>query len=305
MQPLRAAETIVPHGESFATGSRKVVVLVPAVASQYRGELVSFLSSCGAVVMNGFFAELIYPSVRMVHGDLDHGAEGFTIKVRKNKIQIRYTSDAQARRALDYLRTMYETPQGRRLIRGADVSIKQRKEGAVAVAGKGAGVFARPGVVDGISTHLSSNVIKSTVSKLVAGGYQDPILAIASDKIFRVDFYCLKVFNSSTPILKHGLSYQESEMKMLLAQMVKSNIRLVIGFDLLSPSPMFEQWSGHALNSVEGMRVVRAVVEEMAQSWGVSRLCVGVSDSLYAKDKRYMTFLQDICKRNSVEMIVL
>lgn len=304
--PLQAAEKIEKHGENFATGGRKIAVITSKDGAQYKKELSLFLRNCGSTVVDNYFAQLIYPTVKMVKGDFANGAEGYSVKVRRGKVTIHYTSPSSARSALDYLFTTFESPEGRRMLAGIDVVNSQLKNAIPNTDQKGSvGVFARSGVVDGVSRHLTNAGIGSSIEKLPMADRRNPIVAIASDDTFRINMECMKIFNPNNSLTSKGELYSASQIKNLFSTARNNRVNLALGVDLLSPNTGFEKWAGHSLNSVEGMRIVRAMIEEMATTWGVSRICVGDSKALYASDKRYVDFLKEICRRNTVEMIML
>lgn len=304
--PLRAGEKIEKHGENFATGGRRVAVVTSKDGAEYKNELSSFLKNCGSLVIENNFAQLIFPTVKMVRGDMENGQQGYSIKVRRNKITIRYTSSESARSALDYFLTTFASPNGRRMLAGVDVVNYQSMVSTGNADKMGhVGVFARSGVVDGVSRHLTNAGIGSSIEKLPMADRRNPIVAIASNDTFRINMECMKLFNPNTSLSSKGEMYTASQIKNLFSTARNNRVNLALGVDLLSPNTGFEKWAGHSLNSVEGMRIVRAMIEEMASSWGVRRLCVGDSKALYASDKRYVDFLKEICHRNTVELIML
>lgn len=296
------AEKVDTHGNYFATGGRKICINTPKDASQLGAELSEFFASRGAIIMDGFFARIIYPDVTLSRGAVEGTeSEGFSIKVSGSKIAVRYTSMPYARKAVDYLKTLYTEPYAQRMIKGVNV--------VSTTAAKSAKQVAAPSIngqiVDCSTTHQSVTAICAAAKRTVASGNRSVTVLLASPAAFRLNLECFKLFNPTTPIVPVGETYTAANYAEIVQFAQNNNIRVTLGVDLLADNEKFEQWSAHKLSSVEGMRIVRAVIEELGAKWGVKRLYIGRSNIPQSVDRRYHDFLKKIAADNKIELIIL
>lgn len=296
------AEKVDTHGNYFATGGRKICINTPKETPQLKKELSEFFASCGATIMDGFFARIIYPDVTLSRGAVEGTeSEGFSIKVSGSKIAVRYTSLPYARKAVDHLKTLYTEPYAQRMIKGVNVvsttSIKSGKQvTAPSINGQ---------IVDCSATYQNVGAICAAVKRAVASGNRSVTVLMASPAAFRLNLECFKLFNPTAPIVPANEAYTAANYAEIVQFAQSNNIRVMLGVDLLADNEKFEQWSAHKLSSVEGMRIVRAVIEELGAKWGVKRLYIGRSKIPQSIDRRYHDFLKKIAADNKIELIIL
>lgn len=304
--PVLGAETVEEHNNYFLLGGRKVVVVTSKNDMQYNEEISAFLSSHGAQVMSGLMAQLFYSHVSLQPGMVGtRGTEGFSIKVNKNKITIHYSSAPYAARAVAYLKTLFAEPYAQRMIRGVNVTvIENQAKGSAQPRINGS-------IVDCTSRYLSTATIQAAIRRVAALGIPARadnyrvIVQMASPSAFRMTLDCFNLFNPLKAIIPRNEAYSAATFGELTKYANMNNIQILLGVDLLSRNEIFERWSGHTLNSVEGMRLVRALLEELSQKWGVKSLCIGTSDAPYASDARYRDFLNQIATATKLELVIL
>lgn len=296
-----AGERVDRHDRYFPTGGRKIVIATAKEQSQYNEELSNFFTSCGAQVETGFFARLIYPSVSITRSAIDgREGEGFSIHVNRSSIKIRYSSPPYATQAIVYLKTLYSEPYAQRMILGVNVSVGQGTidTGASTLSVDG-------GVVDCSSKFHNINSIQAALKRQAATGNRNMIILLASPAAFRLNLECFNLFNPSNPIVAKNEAYNSKMIAEINQYASQNNIKVTLGVDLLSDNENFEHWSAHKLSSVEGMRIVRSMIEELSQKWNVRRLYIGSSTSATASDIRYRKFLTKMATDNKMEFVIL
>ena len=287
------------HGHYFPTGGRKIAISVPKGEEELGGRLAQFFTRCGAQVEMGFFAQLIYPTVSLRQRDTD--GEGYSIRVRPGSIRVVYSSPIFAARAVDDLEGLFAEPYAQRMIRGVDVVSYDAKRRTADVSGV---AVKEGGVVDCAVRYHSSASIAAALKRQAVAGSRAAVVLIASPEAMRLNLECMRVFNPNSPIVPRAECYNNQSAGEIVRAGEQAGVRVTFGVDLLSENPKFRFWSGHELNSVEGMRLVRAVIEEMASQWGVRRLYIGPKTGAYASDARYRDFLNQIAARSNVELVV-
>ncbi|MEG2760334.1 MAG: hypothetical protein RR921_03245 [Mucinivorans sp.] len=298
--PMMGAENVVKHGNSFLLGGRKVVIITHKTDTTYNSQIAKFLTASGAQVVEGMAAKVIYPRLVITRGEIEgKTGDGFSIKVSRNKIAIRYTSDQYATKAIEYLQTLYDEPFARQIIRGVNVISIERRIKTNNMPG------INGSVVDCASKYLALETIQAALRRLSASGKRDVIVLLGSPDAMRLNMECFTLFNPNQAIVAPKESYSPVLSSNLTRFGTTNNIKITLGVDLLSENKNFENWSGHQINSVEGMRLVRAIIEELAHTWGVDRLYIGQSTDTYANDVRYRAFLSKIATDNRVELVIL
>lgn len=284
-------------GENFATSERRIVVKSPV--AQYQTDLSEWLLTLEGVVMTDIFSKMFTPSVTLKYTKAIEGnPNSYKLTVKKNKVLIKYTNPEMLEDAVAQLYKLEGESNGKRFIRGATVFYARNASGEINIRTNGAGVY------DGISKKQSQEDIEQAIRAQANSDDKKFILAIANKSLFRADFDVFKDVNPSMPSICTSESYSQDE---IIAQREYANTRgvtFVPALDLLSNNTAFENFTGHSAHSVEGMRFVRAMIEQCANEWGVTALCLGTMSKSEAPSY-FIEFIQDIADRNSIELIIL
>lgn len=281
------------HGRHFATYNRRVVVHASTVEDRDAIEQMMVLH--GAKIMTGFVAELIYPhiSFKQVH-TVQGSNSALSIRVSSSSIKISYTSQEMGKKAMEYFRSLFEAPYGQRIIHGRNIVEIMPTQPKSTLKRNSAGV------VDGVTRTLTAYEVQAAMKRSAPGDF---MMAIVSRRIFRFDF---DVFASVNPTLGHiaqSGGYTSAQIVEMVKYGLAHRLNFVPAIDLLSDNAPFKTYTGHQMNSVEGMRFVRAMLEQCAQQWGVSKICIGNKEDI--RDKRYMEFLYNIAGVVGLELVMI
>lgn len=289
----------VRHGRHFPTAGRKMVVI--SSDSELKLRISERLAAHGAIVADDFISRLFAPRVAVSRvAKIDGKSDAYSIEVSKSKVAIYYTSPDMLERAIRQLYFLFDAPYGQRIIRGANLyyygdqpqksNVKRNKAG----------------ITDGVTTALSTAQVENAIRvQLRTNPSSDFTLAIANRKVIRFDFNALRGINTAAPTICSGeAKYTSDQIRRFVAVAREAGGEFIPAIDLMSDNKTFENYTGHSISSVEGMRFVRAIVEQCARQWGIKSICIGRRDNCTAP-QYYIDFLNDIASREGITLVIL
>ncbi len=287
------AQSIVYSENYFVVEGRKVVV--KGCDEKTRVEISEKILATDGIAMEGFFAKSFLPSIKFhPTASVEGKATAYQIVVKKSRVEVRYTSAEMLSLAVEQLFGLFTVQNGRWVIRGATVSL-YRDSSTISLRSN------REGIYDGITTELSEKQLKRAIDSKRTDKF---ILAMGNSSLYRVNFKVFEAVNPNCKNISKEIYYTTEEILSLVQYAKSKGTEFIPALDLLSENSAFEEVTGHSIHSVEGMRFVRAMIEECAESWGVKTLCIGTKRSDTAP-KYYTEFLYDIASRNSLTLIIL
>ncbi len=284
--------------DNFVVEGRKFVVKGgDAQTKEYLQE--KFYYQGGKVAVD-LISELFAPSVAMKHcKDIEGHKDAYSINVSKNTAIIKYTSQEMLDMAIEVFEDFFDKSYSGYIIRGGSAIFyaDDARNLAGQIRSNSSGVY------DGVTKKQSMKHIRSAMRSQLTRSDKF-IFAMVSKDYFRVNFNVFNGINPTLGTICDKNSYTLSEIKTISAEARARGGEFVPAIDLLSDNKLFEQYTGHAMNSVEGMRFVRAMIEQCATEWGVKSICIGKLRDFELSD-RYIEFITDIAARNSLEIIIL
>lgn len=274
------------HGKSFSL-ERTVVVVAKRAERGAALQVVDILSQVGVtakISSKSLFAKakIEIHRVKLIAGA--GGVDALQITVTPNVVKISYTSDQGLKKALDFLRRITD----RTSIQGNDIT-DWRSEAAKPLGG----VFdasSRMATMTQIETYARADRGREVYVQLVDGSN------------WRLESSVFAVINPKVRIYPTDGYYTIKQISGLADKLERSRITLIPVIDLINSNEPFQSVTGHCLNSVEGMRFVRAILEEYAAKLGCKKICIG--NSAEDIDKRYLEFLYQTARRCSIEIII-
>lgn len=97
--------------------------------------------------------------------------------------------------------------------------------------------------------------------------------------------------------------YTTEQLQQLAAAAKRNHIELIPTLELLSENRAFSAAFGHSVFSVEGMRLVRAALEDCIEALHPGKICLGSISS--QADMRYMEFISDLASMLGVELVII
>lgn len=289
----------VRHSRHFNTAGRKIVVV--SADTELKHRLTERLAAHGATVVDDFISRMFSPRVTVSHATkIDGHAEAYCIEVGKSKVAITYTSQEMLDRAVKQFYFLFDSPYGQRLIRGVNVCHYADQPQKSTVKRN------KAGIIDGVTTVLTTAQVESAIrAQLRSNPNSYFTLAIINRQMFRFDFNALRTLNANAKaICPADAKYSIDQIRRFVATAREAGGEFVPAIDLLSNNAPFEAYTGHPMSSVEGMRFVRAIIEECSRTWGIKSICIGRRANCEA-GQQYFDFLNDIGVREGIELIIL
>lgn len=270
----------VNHGRNFSL-NRAIVVDCDNEAA--KDKITELITKAGASVKTkGLLAsKIVVDRVRNIDGVTEKNA--FQIKVTPKKVIIHYTSDVSLSDAMLKLTEMVTYGK----IIGKDITDWHTSP------------LGNEGVIDCSARILTATEIEG---KIKAERAKQVVLILADSDNWRIETDVFKLVNPQQNIYPDGRYYTQETIAAIIAKAARNKLTVVPMVELLTPNASFERVTGHSQFSVEGMRFVRAIIEELVQHLGCKKICLGTKSD--AADERYMQFIEDIAAKCDVELLI-
>ncbi len=283
---------------SFVLEGRKITIR--GADLELTNKIAEKLAYNGAMVAYGVMSKIFLPSITLSEvKEIDDVDNAFNIKVTNSLVTIKYTSQKNLDLALVELYEMFDVAYGKRIIRGGAIAYRGEQIKTRSVLYRNS-----EGVYDGVSSLVAISKIENAINKHFAENSDKKfIIALSNNQKFRAQFENLRGLNPQQSLMAENI-YSTTQIRELVSYARSRGGEFIPAIDLLSQSPAFELYTGHKIDSVEGMRFVRVIIEEAANEWGVKELCVGRLTNGQVKPY-YIDFIKDIAQRNSINLILL
>lgn len=281
-------QKIVNHGNGFSL-ERPVVLVADKGSAAEGAALIEFLRGQGADVSQSFLDKMFRPRIKIHHqGQIDgvREADALRIRVSSRGVVIEYTSKESLAVAMKYFR---ELVKGKR-VTGCDI-IHWGERSPTALKGN---------VIDATKGILTLAEVEKIIKRHRA---EQLFLRMVTPTKWALESASMKLFNPRATIYPAGGYYRLSEVKAMFDYARRERVDLVLQVDLLAPNDVFSAATGHSIFSVEGMRLVRAMLEEWIKEIGCKSISLGVRAA--QADDRYVGFVREITEGLGVNLIII
>lgn len=271
------------HGKGFSL-NRQIVVVAAEYDNDVRQKITDILDAKGVRYITSQNSKITKQKILLSRVAKIEGVEqgnAYHIKVTPKKVLIQYTTQMSLDKAVEYF---------------ADLMAENDKILPGQVVYDWGESKVKRGVIDAASTYLSAEEVAEI---LRYHKKSNVMLCVVKGDNWRLESEVFGVIDPQAQVYPQGEHYTFS----MVAELVQKHSRLIPMIDLLGRSEVFERVTGHSQFSVEGMRFVRAIVEEFVAKTGGKRLCIGVRPK--SPDMRYMDFLNELAKRLEIEMVIV
>ncbi len=276
---------------------KEVSVLSEAGNRAYSNELAQWLRSEQVAASSGYSRasrQIVFRAVSKIQGAA--GDDAFQVVIKSKTVQVYYTSDAAAKRAIQFLQQSINRKASPRYFPGGTFSDWRAK----AISGQDGESF-----VDGATAYRSVAELSSAL-KQRGGRGREVYLTLVSPTAWRFQSPALEIANpNDTPYPADRGIYTVEQQRQLAATCKADLTTLIPTFELLTPNPAFEAAFGHRLFSVEGMRLVRATLEDCIRTMHPAKICLGTLSPEAEKDPRYVDFVSSLGGLLGVELVIL
>lgn len=274
---------VVQHGKSFSL-ARPVLVVSEAGGQHLQQQVIDILTRAGTsatpvAVAKGFKTKIVIQRV----GNIDNIREKDVLQIRvaPKKITISYTSDFAGARAVDIFG---------KLISGREIPGQE-------ITDWGNSKIKR-GVID-VSSRLMT--IAEIEGALRHNREREIYLQLVDEDNWRLESSVFTVVDPTAKVYPSNGYYRFSQIASLMSKLNTNRFTLIPTIELMSPNKVFEQATGHSQFSVEGMRFVRAIIEECVEKLNCKVISVGTKSD--QADERYIKFLEQVASRCGVRLV--
>lgn len=277
-------------------------------------ELQNTMSAYGVESGRSFLGRLFSPKVALYQCDNIEGYDASTdalyIDVRNNKLSIYYTSKKSCRRAFAMLESISRSRESDGLkgligCQAIDWMGGIRTRGAASLAKVSS---AHGGAeIDAASSFMSKTELEGIIRKKAPlaqnNGSNALFLEVVNHDNWRLESSVFSLINPNESIYPENKYYTASHINQLLQVASNERVTLIPTIDLFSDNKPFQEFTGHSLWSVEGMRFLRRIIEDYAQNVNCHKICLGDPDLADSVDPQYVEFVQNLLSKNSLEWV--
>ena len=283
----------VPTRQKFLL-DKTIFVTSDFERSNTAADFAKWLRSQGAAASNSYNKarnRIAFVKTNAIEGAA--GNDAWQIVVKSRRIFVTFTSDKALRQAVETLQDMVaeDAAKGKYIPGGIltdwGASTASRDHGATADAASGL---------------RSVGDLEAAVRRLGSKS-REVYLILADTDHWRMESPSLETAAPGGRLYPADGYYSTAQLQQLVASAKRSHIEIIPTLELLSENRSFTETFGHSVFSVEGMRLVRAAIEDCIATLHPSKICLG-SLSPQA-DMRYMEFISDLASMLGIELVIL
>lgn len=221
------------------------------------------------------------------------GNDAWQINVKARRITVAFTSGNALGHAVEMLQGMVvRDASGDRYIQG----------GIVTDWGARTAARDHDATADAASSLRPVGDLEAAVKRL-GGRSKEVYLILVSADHWRMESPSLEIAGRAGGLYPSDGYYTTEQLQQVAAAAKRSHVEIIPTLELLSENRAFTQAFGHSVFSVEGMRLVRAAIEDCIEALHPAKICMG-SMSPQA-DMRYMEFISDLASMLGVELVII
>lgn len=257
-------------------------------------DFAKWLRTQGAAASNAYNKarnRITFVKVNSIEGAA--GNDAWQISVRARRITVAFTSENALRHAVEMLQSMVvKDAAGGKYIQG----------GIVADWGARTAARDHDATADAASSLRPVSDLEAAVKRL-GGRSKEVYLILVSSDNWRMESPSLEMAGPAGKLYPADGYYTTKQLQQVAAAAKRSHVEIIPTMELFSENRAFTAAFGHSVFSVEGMRLVRAAIEDCIEALQPAKICLG-SMSPQA-DMRYMEFISDLASMLGVELVII
>ncbi|MCC8062505.1 MAG: hypothetical protein LIO68_04595 [Rikenellaceae bacterium] len=257
-------------------------------------DFAKWLRSQGAAASNAYNKarnRITFVKVNSIEGAA--GNDAWQISVKTRRITVAFTSENALRHAVEMLEGMVvKDAAGNKYIQG----------GILTDWGARTAARDHDATADAASSLRPVSDLEAAVKRL-GGRSKEVYLILVSTDNWRMESPSLETAGLANRLYPADGYYSTRQLQQLAAAAKQSHIEIIPTLELFSENRAFTAAFGHSVFSVEGMRLVRAAIEDCIEALHPAKICLG-SMSPQA-DMRYMEFISDLASMLGVELVII
>lgn len=221
------------------------------------------------------------------------GQDAWQIAVKTRRITVAFTSENALRHAVEVLQSIV----------GKDASGKRYIPGSI-IADWGARTASRDhdATADAASRLRSVDDLEAALKRL-GGRSKEVYLILVNADHWRMESPSLELAGPAERLYPADGYYTTRQLQQLAAAAKRSHVEIIPTLELFSENRPFTAAFGHSVFSVEGMRLVRAAIEDCIEALHPAKICLGGLSP--QADMRYMEFISDLASMLGVELVII
>lgn len=229
------------------------------------------------------------------------GADALRVVIKARRINVYFTSDNALLRAISLLRARINSNSRPPAI----------PTGVILDWGPQSAARDRDATIDLATSMRSMTDIESTIKKQAARHVKEIYVTLVDSVNWRMPSSSLDVAASpggaadpaGSALYPADGRYTAAQLKQIQEICHREHIEMIPTLELLSENEPIRRTFGHSAFSVEGMRLVRAAIENCAEMLSPAKICLGTDSA--AVDARYREFITTLVSGLNVELVIL
>lgn len=274
----------VYSGKNFPL-ARQVTLNCKDLSPDDNSKLRDIITKNGGTVLYKFSVKsLIGPTVSVKHSKIIKGSSdrnAFLIEVNQTSVKITYSSPTSLENAIETLKGLVVTDaNGDKCIKGGKytwINDSKKTEGNTK------------------KSHMAGEIklLLSSLDKMSSGTETELILVTPTD--WMIESPILEEFDNERKLYSSTNGYVScDELKDAVSKAFARGVNLKIILQLNQENIPFKEVTGHSIFSPEGMRFLRAALEQWHNLCGVSTVYVGQFSTSDMTSERFNYFLETI-----------
>ncbi len=262
--------------------------------SNTAAELAQWLRSKGVAASNALNKasnRIILQKVHSIEGA--SGSDAWQITIKSRRITVSFTSENSLQYALHTLQN--------RIIKGPNGALYL--QGGV-LADWGARTAARDhgAIIDAATSLRSVGDLEAAIKRLGSRS-KEIYLVLVDNNHWRMESPSLEAACTAGTLYPSDGYYRTEQLQQILAAAQRNRIEIIPTLELLSDNSTFRSTFGHSNFSVEGMRLVRAAIEDCIKALHPAKISLGTISP--QADMRYMEFISNLASMLGVELMII
>lgn len=222
------------------------------------------------------------------------GSDALQITVKTRRITVNFTTENSLRYAVRILEGMIlQDNRGVKYFPGGTVSDWGTRSGS-----------GKELMLDAASTMRPVSELETMIRRIPSVGKRGEIYVVLVDPAhWRMQSPSLEGLDPDQKLYPGNGYYRQEQLTQIREACRKSDLEMVPTLELFAENTPFTDALGHSVFSVEGMRLVRAALEDCKRILNPKKICLGAKpDGIPPRYQEFITELADILQ---VELVIL
>lgn len=258
-------------------------------------ELAKWMRTRGIAASNAFNkakGKIVFVRVQAIDGAA--GNDAWRMEVGTRLVTVSFTTENSLRYAVEALKNAVERDEsdGKYYIQGGTTT----DWGARTTARD------REATADAATSLRPVSDLEAAVKRL-GGKSKEVYLILVNSDSWRMESPSLELAGPAKRLYPTDGYYSVRQLRLLADAARKSQVEIIPTLELFAENRPLVSAFGHSIFSVEGMRFVRAAIEDCVEILKPNKICLGRLSK--QADMRYLEFISDLASMLDVELVII